>query len=82
MKSVLKWLYLKTWKEPKDIRGVGWTILFWLTLLNGIVCSSYLCRTREGAIALLGFFACSAWLDHLNSKPKRLGRELPYRRRR
>ena len=61
---------------------MGWTILFWLTLLSGLVVASLLCKSREGALALLSFFACSVWLDHLNSKPKRLGRPLPYRRRR
>lgn len=82
MKAVLKWLHQRLWAEPKDIKGTVWTLTFYCYVLLGLAVGSIVCRTPGGVFLLIAFSLVSMLLQHLNNKPTKLGRELPYRRRR
>lgn len=79
--KLARWLYLNLWKKPKDIRGVAWTVCFYLALMLGFI---FWTKVSQRGLLLDGLLWAGAWwlFQYLNSKPRRLGRPLPYRRRR
>jgi hypothetical protein len=81
--KLLGFLYLKLWKEPKDIRGPVWTTALWVYLLCGLYLVDVLYESHKPVTVPL-LCATGAWwvMSWQNGKPKKLGRPLPYRRRR
>lgn len=74
--GLLRWLYTKLWKEPKDIRGAAWTAALYIS----IACAFEI--ARRGQLLPLAIGLLSLWVMKRESKPKRLGRPLPYWRKR
>lgn len=73
---ILGWLFEKGWAEPVAIKGWIWTVALYLA----IGCAAAIARAGQVAPLALGLGAL--WVMKRESRPKRLGRELPYRRRR
>ena len=83
-KSVSKFfetIYEKCWKEPASIRGSLWAALWWVRVIAGVVLLQPIVASGHLLTALVLIGAHVA-LQKINSKPVRLGRPLPYRRRR
>ena len=79
-RAVLKVFYLKLWKQPKDSRGVTWTMLFWVQVLLGLSIGSIVCQQPGGFRLLLIHLLVSWVLNRLSRKP-RLARSHPSGRR-
>ena len=80
--SVFRVLYRELWKKPKDIRGLGWTLTFYAHVLLGFAIATIVCEKPGGWQLVLAYIVVTALLNHLNGRPVRLGRPLPYGRRR
>ncbi len=77
--GMLTWLFEKCWTEPVNSRGPVWTTAFWIF----IACAVSLVRVIPRSQLLTVLLFTGAWLVmRWQSKPKKLGRDLPYRRRR
>ena len=82
MKAVLGWLHKNFWRDPIEIKGVAYTLTFYIYILLGLAVGSIVCQSPGGVWLLIAFSLVSMLLQYFNSKPKKLGRPLPYRRRR
>src|SRR6185436_2681387 len=78
--GVLRFIHEKCWTEPERSRGATWTVAFWLCVMCVVRLCSLMPRTAWPSALVL--IACLLVLRWENAKPKKLGRPLPYRRRR
>ena len=77
---MLGWLFEKCWTEPVNSRGPVWTTALWIFIACGVALLQVVPKTHY----LVALIFALAWLVMRweNRKPKKLGRPLPYRRRR
>ena len=75
--KVGNWLFQKLWAEPVAIKGWVWTVALFVAVGMGAVIVQ--ARQLGPLVLLLVALWVMNWQD---SKPKKLGRPLPYRRRR
>lgn len=70
------WLFEKCWTEPVSIKGWLWTLALYVALGCGVAI------VQAGQVAPLALGLLALLVMNWQSKPKKLGRPLPYRRRR
>jgi hypothetical protein len=73
--GICRFLWRKCWQEPEQAKGAIWTVAFWVFVACFVLLAS---RQLLAALLMVAAFLVMRW----RSKPKRLGRPLPYRRRR
>lgn len=79
---LLKTAYRELWSKPAAIRGIPWTAALWTYVACGLYLSDVLARSgKPVALPMVLLIVASLVMKH-TSKPKRLGRQLPYRRQR
>jgi len=79
VKRIMHWLVQKAWTEPAAIKGVTWTICFWVLVVLGFSATATLFSVGKGIyVPIMGVALVLMKIQ----KPKKLGRPLPYRRRR
>jgi hypothetical protein len=81
VKKALRWLYERFWKEPRDIKGPTWTVVFYLYVLLGCAVGSIVSQATGGLLLLIAFSLVSMLLTHLNRKPRTPERQHFHRRR-
>jgi uncharacterized membrane protein SpoIIM required for sporulation len=74
------WLFKKCWTEPAQVRGWAWTLAFWVFVLCFVALLQVIPHEYFALPWLI--LASGAVMNWQNRRPKKLGRELPYRRRR
>jgi 4-amino-4-deoxy-L-arabinose transferase-like glycosyltransferase len=76
IQQTANWLSQKCWAEPVAIKGWLWTLALYVSLGCGVA----IVQAGQLAPLILGLIAL--WVMKHESRPKNLGRPLPYRRRR
>ena len=80
--AALRWLYDKLWRTPASIRGVPWTAALWTYLLCGFYLTDVLVQSGKPVLLPLILLTLASFVMRWQSRPKKLGRPLPYKRRR
>lgn len=78
--QIAGWLFQKLWAEPVNSRGALWTACLWIFIACGLVLLRVIPPTHY-LVALI-FAVCWLVMRWENRRPKKLGKPLPYRRRR
>lgn len=80
--GIFGYLFEEAWAKPASIRGHLWAALWWLRTIGAFVIVVLMAGHHLGLIALVMAAAGQLGLHVLGLKPVRLGRKLPYGRRR
>lgn len=79
--TIIRWLFKKLWSEPAAIKGPVWTAAFLTATLTSIYFVTLVYEIYPEVVAPVVLFVVCLFVMRNHSKPKRLGKDLPYKRR-